>query len=55
MSRNVGSGGDSRIPSVISRRAAAMPTAARRSHSVCAQISPSAWTSGSPAILPKSP
>ena len=44
-SRNDGSGGESRMASVISWRAFAEPTAVRRSHSVSAQISPSECTS----------
>ena len=55
MSRNDGSGGDNRIAVVTSRRAAVNPIDARRSHSVSDQISPSACTSGSPKIFPRSP
>ena len=64
MSRNEGSGGASRIASVISASARSEPSVSspvrsisrvRRSHSVCIQISPSECTSGAPATLPKSP
>jgi hypothetical protein len=61
MSSIDGSGGDRRIPSVTSVSAVSdamrsVPSAWRKSHSVSAQSSPSAWTSG-PAkkMLPKSP
>ena len=62
MSRNVGNVGASRSPSVTYARVRASPSgapcacvSARRSdHSVCAQISPSAWISGAPRTLPKS-
>ena len=64
MSSMLGSGGDRRMPIVISASAASEPAASppsastscvRRSHSVWTQISPSEWTSGPPATLPKSP
>ena len=52
MSRNVGSVGERRMPSVTSCSARADPAASRRSHSVCAQISPSECTSGPPPTSP---
>ena len=55
MSRNEGLGGDSSMPRVTSFSVNFVPRAFRRSQRVSSQISPSACTSGSPAILPKSP
>ncbi len=54
MSRNDGSGGDSSMPRVTSDSATADPSSSRICHNVCTQISPSAWTSGPPTMLPKS-
>ena len=60
MSSMLGSGGDRRMPIVISASAASEPglvaaerstSAWRRSHSVWTQISPSEWTSGPAATL----
>ena len=54
MSRKDGSGGESRIACVtIASVSFGAAIAVRRSHRVCAQISPSSWTSGPPAA--KSP
>ena len=56
MSRKDGFRGERRMPSVTRKRASPTPTAPRRSHSVWAQISPSACTSGPPdQIRPMSP
>jgi hypothetical protein len=48
MSRKVGVYGASSIARVTRASDLQEPSASRRSHRVCAQISPSAWTSGPP-------
>ncbi len=55
MSRYDGFDGASSIARVTIPSVVLEPSASRRSHSVWAQISPSACTSGRPMILPKSP
>ena len=54
MSRKDGSGGDSSMPRVMTDSVTADPRSSRICHSVCTQISPSACTSGTPAISPRS-
>ncbi len=55
MSSIDGSAGDSSIPRVMSDRAAVRPSFLRMSHSVWAQTSPDACTSGAPPMVGKSP
>jgi hypothetical protein len=55
MSRKDGLAGDSSIALVTSDSESRCPSAPRRSQRVSPQISPSACTSGTPRILPKSP
>ena len=54
-SRNDGLKGESSMARVTRPSVVSEPSASRRSHRVCTQISPSEWTSGPPATRPKSP